>query len=135
MMVQNPLSTFLDQQQRVLTQGCRATDNYSYTLFSKGMTGRLGTESNPSAPLLFRHVLYMDQVFNTNFLNAATAETQRRWALAGLANLLLWLGWWLRSMETFSWEERRKRRSSQPIDKQYSKWSYAERLYITLFCQ
>lgn len=101
MMVQNPLSTFLDQQQRVLTQGCRATDNYSYTLFSKGMTGRLGTESNPSAPLLFRHVLYMDQVFNTNFLNAATAEARRRWALAGLANLLLWLGW-LRSMETFS---------------------------------
>jgi hypothetical protein len=66
MMVQNPLNTFLDQQQRVLIQGCRATNNYSYTLFSKGMTGRLGTESNPSAPLLFRHVLYMDQVFNTN---------------------------------------------------------------------
>lgn len=101
MMVRNPLNTFLDQQQRVLHQGCRATDNYSYSLFSKGMTGRLGSESIPSAPLLFRHVLYMDQTFNQNYLNATTFDAKRRWALAGLANLLLWLGW-LRSMETFS---------------------------------
>jgi hypothetical protein len=101
MMVRNPLNTFLDQHQRVLNQGCRATDNYSYSLFSKGMTGRLGSESIPSAPLLFRHVFYMDQTFNQNYLNATTFDAKRRWALAGLANLLLWLGW-LRSMETFS---------------------------------
>jgi hypothetical protein len=43
----------------------------------------------------------MDQTFNQNYLNATTFDAKRRWALAGLANLLLWLGW-LRSMETFS---------------------------------
>lgn len=101
MMIRQPLNTFLDQQQRVLQQGCRATDNYSYSLFSKGMSGRLGTESIPSAPLLFRHVFYMDQVFGTNYSKAATFDAKRRWALAGLANVILWLGW-LRSGETFA---------------------------------
>jgi hypothetical protein len=43
----------------------------------------------------------MDQTFNQNYLNATTFDAKRRWALAGLANLLLWLGW-LRSMETLS---------------------------------
>ena len=101
MMISAPLTTYIDQQQRVLSQPCRATDNYSFSLFSKGMSGRLGTDSQPATALLFRHVLFMDQFFAANYKAAMAPSTQRRWALAGLANALFWLGW-LRSSETFN---------------------------------
>jgi hypothetical protein len=111
LMLQHPMATYLDSQHRVIQQPCRATDCYSYTLLTKGMSGRLGTESNPSATLLFCHVAYMDKVFDTNFRAAATFEARRCWALAGLANLSFWLGW-LRSMEVFSltWDDIRYHR-------------------------
>ena len=101
MMLESPLSTLLDQQQRVLLQPCRPTDSYSFSLFTKGFSSRLGTESNPSSPLLFRHVLYMDRLFASNYKSATNPLTRRRWALAGLANLLFWLGWF-RASEVFN---------------------------------
>lgn len=113
MMLQHPMATYLDQQHRVIQQPCRATDCYSYTLLTKGMSGRLGTESNQSAPLLFCHVAYMDRVFDTNFRTASSFESRRRWALAGLANLTFWLGW-LRSMEVFSLTQRSSIRRPPP---------------------
>jgi hypothetical protein len=42
----------------------------------------------------------MDKDFATKYATAQNRDDQHRWALAGLANKLLWLGW-LRSMETF----------------------------------
>lgn len=106
MLIRNPGSTFLDQQQRVLELPCRATDCYSFNLFSKGMSGRLGNESSPASPLLFRHVQYMDRTFESNYQSASSWDSKRRWAMAGSANLVLWLGW-LRSAETFglSWND------------------------------
>lgn len=102
MMIQSfPMATYLDHQHRVIQQPCRATDCYSYTLLTKGMSSHLGTESNPSSALLFRHIHYMDQVFDSNFRCATSFDASQRWALAGLANLLFWLGW-LRSSEVFS---------------------------------
>ena len=101
MMISAPLSTYIDQQQRVLSQPCRATDNYSFSLFTKGLAGRLGTETRPATALLFQHVRFMDRFFAANYTSASTSSGQRRWALAGLANALFWLGW-LRSSETFS---------------------------------
>eukprot|EP00956_Cyclotella_meneghiniana_P025538 scaffold53455_cov41-Cyclotella_meneghiniana.AAC.4 len=101
MLVRNPGWTFLDQQQRVLQLPCRATDNYSFRLFAKGMTGRLGTKSNPTMALLFRHVAYMEKTFVANYSSATSFDTKRCWALAGTANLALWLGW-LRSSKCFS---------------------------------
>ena len=100
MMVRHPTSTVLDQQHRVLQQPCRATDCYSFSLFSKGLSSRLGTDSTPAVPLLFRHVRYMDLIFDPYYGQADTYEAQRQWALAGMANLLFWLGW-LRSGEVF----------------------------------
>ena len=50
--------------------------------------------------LLDRHVRFMNQEFEHHFRNSHTAYTRRYWAKAGLANLLLWLGW-LRSGELF----------------------------------
>lgn len=101
MLVRDPGSTFMDQQQRVLQLPCRATDNYSFNLFTKGMSSRLGTESTPATALLYRHVVYMDQTFLSNYRSATSSDTKRRWAMAGTANLVLWLGW-LRSSECFS---------------------------------
>ena len=89
MLVRNPGWTFLDQQQRVLQLPCRATDNYSFRLFAKGMTGRLGTKSNPTTALLFRHVAYMEKTFVANYRSATSFDTKRCWALAGTANLAL----------------------------------------------
>ena len=65
------------------------------------MTGRLGTKSNPTTALLFRHVAYMEKTFVANYRSATSFDTKRCWALAGTANLALWLGW-LRSSECFS---------------------------------
>lgn len=101
MMVSSPLSTFIDQQQRVLHQPCRATDSYSFTLFTKGISGRLGTDSQPATALLFRHVFFMDSYFLANYRASTTDASRRRWALAGLANALFWLGWF-RSSEVFN---------------------------------
>jgi hypothetical protein len=101
MSVRDPGSTFIDHQQRVLQLPCRATDNYSFNLFTKGMSGRLGTESTPATALLFRHVAYMDKTFQANYKSASSFDEKRRWAMAGTANLVLWLGW-LRSTECFS---------------------------------
>lgn len=101
MLVRDPSSTFQDTQQNVIQLPCRPTDSYSFTLFTKGMSGRLGTASSPATPLLFRHVLYMDRTFNANYKSASSLQSKRQWAMAGVANLILWLGW-LRSTETFS---------------------------------
>ena len=101
MMLQHPLSTLLDQQQHIVNIPCRATDALSFTLFTKGMAGRLGTDSIPSTPLLSRHVHYMDRLFSSNYRRATSLLSRRRWALAGLANCILWLGW-LRSAELFN---------------------------------
>jgi hypothetical protein len=56
MMLTSPLDTFLDQQHQVLGIACHATDSYSFSLFSKGITGCLGVKSKPAIPLFFQHV-------------------------------------------------------------------------------
>eukprot|EP00956_Cyclotella_meneghiniana_P014930 scaffold22621_cov36-Cyclotella_meneghiniana.AAC.1 len=43
----------------------------------------------------------MDKTFLANYRSATSFDTKRRWALAGTANLILWLGW-LRSSECLS---------------------------------
>jgi hypothetical protein len=75
MMLANPSATILDPQNQVLGISCRPTDAYSFTLFTKGMSGRLGTESQPATPLLFRHVRYMDVLFCANYRAARNPAT------------------------------------------------------------
>ena len=59
----SPLDTFLDQQHKVFDISCHATDSYSFSLSSKGMTRHLGADSKPATPLLFQHVHLMDHLF------------------------------------------------------------------------
>lgn len=90
----------LDQQRRLhLGQG-RLTDDAALTYFTRGFSARLGTDTQPSMVLLDRHVRFMNQEFEAHYRNSHTGSSRRYWARAGLANLLLWLGW-IRSGELF----------------------------------
>ena len=68
--------------------------------FTKGCEGRIGTDAKPSWALRDRHVRAFDSFFDHNYRAATTPAGKRHWARAGLANLLLWLGW-LRARELF----------------------------------
>lgn len=70
------------------------------TQFTKGMRERIGVDAVPSWALYDRHVRYFDNYFEAGFGQSRTTTDKRHWARAGLANLLLWLGW-LRSSELF----------------------------------
>jgi hypothetical protein len=98
-MVATP-SAFMDQQRRVLEQPCRVTDGLGYTLYSAGMRTRVGDETHPSVALLDCHVCALNKELNRSFLASTSHLERRQIALAGLANLFLWLGW-LRSSECF----------------------------------
>lgn len=105
-MVSHPEGVLLTKDQRLLEQSCRPTDTFSYTLHARGMKARLGDEASPSVPLLDKHVRFLDNELDTLYKNAANPIKRREFALAGLANLVLWLGW-LRTSEAFSatWED------------------------------
>jgi hypothetical protein len=65
------------------------------------MGGRLRTDSTVSLALLDRHIRSLDQVLDRRYRACTTAVERCELARAGLANLLLYLGW-LRSSETFT---------------------------------
>ena len=101
MLVSDPAAAYVDGQRRLLQAPCRITDSVGFTMHSKGLAARVGTHTRPSVPLLDRHVRLLDISLNQRFMAARTDPERRRCALAGLANLILWLGW-LRATETFS---------------------------------
>jgi hypothetical protein len=105
MMVATP-GAFMDQQRRVLQLPCRATDGLGYTLYSAGMQARVGDETHPSIALLDCRFRALDQELNHAYLTSTSPLERCEIALAGLANLFLWLGW-LRSSECWalSWED------------------------------
>jgi integrase len=97
-MMSRPGEAVLTPQRKLLVQACRPTDSVAYTLHAAGMSSRLGTHTNPSMPLLDRHVRWLDADLNRRY-QEVTSERQRcELARAGLLNLFLWLGW-LRSSE------------------------------------
>jgi hypothetical protein len=107
MMVAHPEAAFMDQQRRVLAQPCRPTDGLSYyTLHASGMRARIGDQTHPSVALLDSHIRFFDAELNRAYLRSSNAHDRRQHALAGFANLLLWLGW-LRSSEVFglTWQD------------------------------
>ena len=92
----------LDTHNRVLFQEARSTDQLGTTLFTTGLSVRLGTETRPSTALLGRHVAAFDTFVQTQYRQAPVGSSvQRTWALVGLANTILWLGW-LRGSEVFN---------------------------------
>lgn len=95
-----------DQSKRLVNATCRATDSATYALFSKGLAVRTGTEAKPSKSLLLRHISFLDSHLHGRYETETDPLQQREFALAGLFNLLLWLGW-LRASEVIGlcWED------------------------------
>jgi hypothetical protein len=106
LMVSRPDSSYFDQQRRLICQPCRPTDGMGCSLFASGIASRIGENVNPSVALLDRHIRMLVSELEERYLAARTPEARRTAALAGLATLLLWLGW-LRSSETFNlrWQD------------------------------
>ena len=95
------LHTYLDHHKRLLHDAGRYTDELPSQLHAQGMAIRLGTESSPSKALLDRHVRELDGSLDRAYQATNVRHEQRELALAGLANLVLWLGW-LRAGEALS---------------------------------
>jgi hypothetical protein len=104
-MVTRP-GAYMDASNRILYSSTRPTDSLSMSLFTAGLRHRLGDEPQPSRAILDRHVWWCDQHFRNLLASASNPGTRQQILLAGLANVLLWLGW-LRSSELFSlrWED------------------------------
>ena len=104
--ITDPSLGFVDTQRRLVQVPCRPTDSVGFTHHARGMAARVGTKTRPSVALLDRHVRHLDSSLEALFAQARTEVERRRFALAGLANLLFWLGW-LRSSEVFSlcWQD------------------------------
>jgi hypothetical protein len=100
LMVSRPDSAYFDQQRRLICQPCRPTDGLGCSLFASGIAARIGENVTPSIALLDRHIRNLDAELEEQYLSARTPQARQKAALAGLATLLLWLGW-LRSSETF----------------------------------
>jgi hypothetical protein len=106
LMVSKPDSAYFDQQRRLICQPCRPTDGLGCALFASGIASRIGENVNPSVALLDRHVRSLVSDLEELYLASRALGARRKAALAGLATLLLWLGW-LRSSETFDlcWQD------------------------------
>ena len=88
------------QDRRLLEGNVRPTDGAAFELFTRGLQARLGDSAVPSTALLGRHIRGLDELFDTRYHAAPDGYTRHNYALAGLANILLWLSW-LRGGELF----------------------------------
>jgi len=75
--IQSGIPTRLDQQKRLIYQDCRATDQAPHTLFTSGLSSRIGTETKPAVALLMRHILAMDAHCLLQYRQASTQEGHR----------------------------------------------------------
>ena len=100
-MVSEPESAYFDKQKWLICQPVRSTDGLSCSLFAAGIGARIGKNAIPSIALLDRHVRSLMADLKESYLSARTPQARRKAALAGLASLLLWLGW-LCSSKTFN---------------------------------
>lgn len=99
--VTSPSASMLNRERRLLYQPCRPTDGVAMQMFASGLAKRMGTSVKPSKALLERHVLGLDQDLDTRFLAPYSPAFKQSLALAGFANVCLWLTW-MRSNELFS---------------------------------
>ena len=105
-LVTHPEASWLNKEKRLLYQQCRPTDSAAFSIFSTGLSSRMGDLTNPSQALMERHVKAVDRHLNHLYKTSKDPIVRREAALGGLANLFLWLGW-LRSNECFTltWED------------------------------
>lgn len=104
--VADPCSAYFTQSRKLIRGPGRGTDGFTLTMHTAGLRARLGTHTRPSMALQDRHVRWLNDDLDRRYRMAVNMEEKRELALAGLANLVLWL-LWLRSREVFDtdWEE------------------------------
>ena len=95
----HPEENYFDDHRHHLGS-CKVTDSGGYTMFSKGLARRIGNNPRQATALLGRHITELEKWFDSNYRRARTRAGREKWALAGLAHALLWLGW-LRGGEAF----------------------------------
>ena len=97
-----PGEVYTDPSSRILrAPGVSPTDELSYTLMSKGMSGRLGTESKPAVALLDRQVRHLNDDLEKRFTSGTLLRSAKlEIARAATVNLVSWMGW-LRATECF----------------------------------
>lgn len=102
----DPTGSHLNSRRQLLPGCSRVTDSAAFSFFSSGLQARLGDEARPSVALLFRHVAWLDRDLRERYASARSPMNRWQLALAGFANLLLWLGW-LRAGELFAltWDD------------------------------
>ena len=82
-----PTSSFINKDGKLLFQRCRPTDNVAMKLFAAGQSRRLGTDSNPSKPLLEHHVLAFDKDLDQQYHSPFSSEVKRSIVPAGFVNI------------------------------------------------
>jgi hypothetical protein len=93
-----------DQRRGKLVAHVMPTDALSYSLFSAGMSRRMGDRSISSWALSHVHISYIDKNLDRAYLEAKTAAGKHDFACAGAVNLFAYMGW-LRGGEVFALEE------------------------------
>ena len=91
-MVAFPLAYILSKDRRILHQECQATDSLVSTLLSTGLASRMGEDVRPAEPLQEHQVRAFAATLDHCYRHALLPLERREVALAGLANLLFWLG-------------------------------------------
>lgn len=101
----NPTGAYLNRSRQLVMGPGRGTDSVAFTTHAAGMSSRLGTHTQPSVALEDRHVRFLDNELDLLYATATTDEARREIALAGFANVALWI-YWFRSREAFDsdWE-------------------------------
>ena len=100
MMVSNPGTAYFHER-RIVIGNPRPTDCLGCTMHATGLAARIGSERKASFALLDRHVRGLDTYIRNLCMLETNPTRLHQHHLAGLANLLLWLGWF-RSSECFS---------------------------------
>ncbi|KAL7556828.1 hypothetical protein ACA910_002304 [Epithemia clementina (nom. ined.)] len=85
---------------RLVIQACRPTDDLTYTLFNRGLSACIGTQSRPSMALLGRHVSSLVLVLESTYRCTTNLSVRREITSAAVMTLFLWSGW-LRSSKVF----------------------------------
>ena len=89
-----PTRALRDANQRLfLADLCSPTDSLAYTSMTKGLAIRQGDKSTPSKALLHRHVVGIDNYFESLFWLAPTDTLRAEACRGALSNTMFWLGW------------------------------------------
>jgi hypothetical protein len=87
LMVYQPGAVLFYAKNLIICQPCRVTDGLAHSLFSAGISARLGEQTRHSVALLDRHIRWMDRDLNQKYCSARTQSLQREYVLAGFGLL------------------------------------------------